>query len=406
VRPADELRPKSIVAAGISPAHTPEHVSAGIRNAIENLSPSLSSLVARGDKVLVKVNMGCSGARSPELRYTSHPAYVEAIIRCLQDCGADVTFGDDVSRAPRHIDRLWKETGMTEVARRTGAKLADFIAAGGREVRGFLLYPRTHFITNLAFEADVIVNAANCRSLADVVMSGAIKNMFGLLLGRRKRQLHALFPDIRDFSRVLVDVFRVVTPAISFLDLTSVIEGQSIAPRVREVGLLLASTDPVALDTVAAHAIGYDELTVWTSIFGQQAGLGTKDMNQIEIRGGWDTFETKRLLHPAPPRMGRGNLYDRATRLLNNSIFRPRPAISSDKCTECGDCVSRCPANAIHATTDSYAIDLAKCADCECCAKVCEAGAVELRFVGVGKVIRTFETILRPQSNRNLPSFD
>lgn len=164
-------------------------MSAAIRNVVEHLSPPLPTLIGRSDKVLVKVNMGCSGVRSPELRYTSHPAYVEAIIGVLQDCGTKVIFGDDVSRDPRHIPRLWSATGMSDVAKRTGARLVDFISAGGREVRGSLLYPRTHFITNLVFEADAIVNAANCRSLSPVVMSGAIKNMFGVVLGRRKRNL-------------------------------------------------------------------------------------------------------------------------------------------------------------------------------------------------------------------------
>ncbi len=334
--------------------------------------------------------MGCTGVRSPEMRYTSHPFYVEAIIECLQDCGARVIFGDDVSRAARYIQGLWASTGMLDVANRTGAKLVDFVSCGGREVRGRLSYPRTHFVSNWVFEADAVVNAANCRSLSDVVMSGAIKNMFGTVLGTRKGQLHGMFPDIGDFSQVLVDIFQVTRTVVSFLDLTSVIEGQGIQPAVQNVGLILGSTDPIALDTVATYAIGYEDLTLWTNVHGQKAGLGCNDINQIWIRGvDWATFPKKRLRHPAPPRVGRGSLYDQLTRFVNHTVLRPRPVINGQKCTGCGDCIQRCPTSAISSSEANVPqIDLAQCAECGCCIKICEAEAVELEFIGLGKTVR------------------
>src|SRR5438552_1443723 len=101
---------KTIVAAARNDFHTQESVSKAIRTVLDHLSPSLHSLVRRGDHVLLKVNMGCAGFRRPEARYTSHPTFVEAIIRSLQDCGARVTFGDDVSRTA-HYKRIWETTG-------------------------------------------------------------------------------------------------------------------------------------------------------------------------------------------------------------------------------------------------------------------------------------------------------
>src|SRR5262245_52706503 len=176
--------------------------------------------------------MGCMGMRDPTERMTSHPLYVEAVTEALIDCGAIVTMGDDVSRA-RVYESIWNTTGMRGVAARTGARLVDFLQAGGSEVRGHLLYPRTHFITNLVFEADVIVNAANCRSHVTVTLSGAIKNMFGVLLGKRKERLHCMFQDVRDFSRAVVDVHSLARPAVSFLDLTTVLEGDGVANAVQ-----------------------------------------------------------------------------------------------------------------------------------------------------------------------------
>jgi len=393
----------AIVGAAPSPSHSYKSTASAVRSIADSIG--LGSIVKRGDSVLLKVNMGCTGFRIPEGRYTSHPSYVAGIIECLKDCGARVMFGDDVSRAKRHVEKLWASTGMSDVAHRTGAQLVDPVAFGGREVRGRLRYPRTHFVTNLLFDVDAVVNAANCRSLSDVVFSGAIKNMFGMVLGTRKARLHGMFPDIRDFSRVIVDVCHIARPAVSFLDLTSVIEGQGLADAIREVGLMLGSADPVAVDTVAAHAIGYEQLTVWTTVYGSAAGLGCNEMDRIDIRGlDWPDFPKKALRYPAPPRTGRGSLYDRLTRSLNHTILRPRPVIVQDRCTGCGDCSDRCPASAIAPLGRTFQVSQRACADCGCCIRVCEHEAVRLEFTRVASSVRRVKAALWWQATQGARS--
>jgi|SRR5579872_161245 len=196
------------------------------------VEPPLNSIVRRGDRVLVKVNMACSGLRAPEDRITTHPLVVQAIIEALKDCGAVVSFGDDVARVGKYCLRLWKTTGMWDVAQRTGARLVDFVAVGGREMRGHLRYPRKYLVTNAYFEADVVINAANCRSHPNIMLSGAVKNMFGLILGTRKALIHQLFwDDPYKFGRAIADIHYTIPSGLSFLDLTSFREGQGVRPR-------------------------------------------------------------------------------------------------------------------------------------------------------------------------------
>src|ERR1700676_2521142 len=133
------MQTRSIVAAARNEAHTPESVAKALSHLLEHLDPPLDAFVKRGVRVLVKVNMGCSKTRNPDERFTTHPVMVEALIRLLQDCGAVVSFGDDIARAGKHYEQIWKVTGMREVAKRTGATLVDFVSAGAREVRGGLL---------------------------------------------------------------------------------------------------------------------------------------------------------------------------------------------------------------------------------------------------------------------------
>ncbi len=52
--------------------------------------------------------------------------------------------------------------------------------------------------------------------------------------------------------------------------------------------------------------------------------------------------------------------------------------IDRDGCTECGECASRCPMEAIVAGTDGYLVDGERCIGCGVCAVACPADALSL----------------------------
>jgi ferredoxin len=142
---------------------------------------------------------------------------------------------------------------------------------------------------------------------------------------------------------------------------------------------------------VAAHAIGYEDFPIWITYYGNKLGLGSNNLAEITIRGAdWTAFEKSRLKYPLISAPAQLSAYDRITAVVNNTVLRPRPIISTTKCTGCGDCESRCPVHCIDRyAAHAYRIDLNNCADCGCCLKVCEVGAVNLEFVGLAKIIRT-----------------
>lgn len=393
------------VAAVRNDNHSLPSLRAAVHKLLDHAVPPIGAIIKRGDRVLLKVNMGCSGMRSPEDRVTTHPALVEAIIELLHDCGALVSFGDDVARVGRYCPTLWKRTGMSDVAQRTGATLIDFVASGGREVRGGLLYPRSYLVTNAYFETDVVINAANCRSHPNIVLSGAIKNMFGCVLGTRKQLMHELFWDNpSSFGRAIADIHQAIPADFSILDLTSVREGEGIPgvrPDIRKVGLLLASTDPVALDSVAAYAIGYEQLPIWTTYHANRMGVGESDVTKIMHSGlQWPQIPRTKLRPPLllPPR--KKSFYEMASNLANHTLLRPRPVITHEVCTRCGECVERCPVHCIEVHQNVFEIKLRDCADCGCCMRLCEENAITLQHVGTARLLRECKDLYRSRVSR------
>lgn len=382
----------SIVAAAQNDDHSQLSVERAVRVLLDNLPQPLPTIVKPGDRVFVKVNMGCSGVRSPADRFTTHPMFAENLIGALQDCGAHVSFGDDVARAGKYVERIWRVTGMLEVARRTGASLVDFTACGAKEVRSHLLYPRTYLISNARLDADVTINVANCRSHGGIVLSGAIKNMFGVVVGKRKALIHHLFRgNVRNFARAISDIHRIVKADLSFLDLTNFNAGIGRGTELRPVGIVLASLDPVAIDTLAAQAVGYDDVKIWPTYWGNRMKIGCSDTKRIEVRGiDWENFEKQSLKLPKlTPESSAGTIYDRITNLANHTILRPRPTINQKKCTGCGDCAGRCPVNCItHTLQGGFRNNVSRCSDCYSCLSVCEEGAVTLEFPGIARKLR------------------
>jgi uncharacterized protein (DUF362 family)/Pyruvate/2-oxoacid:ferredoxin oxidoreductase delta subunit len=379
------------VAVATSTSYSPRSVTRCIRSLLDSLGPAIYGRIRRGDRVFVKINLGCSGAREPEQRLTTHPVLIESLITFLIDCGASVVFGDDVARAGKHVEQIYQKTGMRAVASRTGAQLVDFVSAGAREVRGRLMLPRRYLVTNVYFEADRIINLANCRSHVGITLSGAMKNMFGCVVGLRKAMIHNMFPgQPQRFARAVADVYGVVRPDLSFLDMTTIVEAAGVDPAIRSRGLMLAGTDGVALDTVAAHLIGYDHLPLWVAHYGNKLGLGCNNIENIQITH----IDGQGLMpvHLRPPSIydaaAHIPIWDRLSALANNTILKPRPVINQANCTACGDCIDRCPTRCIHPTSGKVRIELGGCSDCGCCIKLCQEDAVHFQFTGMARVLR------------------
>ena len=191
------------------------------------------------------------------------------------------------------------------------------------------------------------------------------------------------FPNDGLFARMLVDIHRCVKPRLHIMDAIVAMEGNGPgAGTPRQMGFLLFSADPVALDAVFCSLIHVDPETVQTCVQGEAMGLGTWHSDQIELilaMPGENAADSVMSVGDFADVYGVSNfnVIREQTSLLARSLsmlafFSRRPVIDAKKCIHCGICVAHCP---VPGKALSFrdgkghppVYDRKKCIRCYCC---------------------------------------
>jgi uncharacterized protein (DUF362 family)/Pyruvate/2-oxoacid:ferredoxin oxidoreductase delta subunit len=350
--------------------YDPAEVSHKIDMLLDHLG-GLDKYIKPGMNVLLKPNF--LSAKAPERAVTTHPEIVAAVARKVRSLGASVRVGDSPGGAKRGVRRVWENTGMLAMAEREGLELVNFEASG---VVQFRLDGRIYNLARPAVEADFIINLPKLKTHVLTLMTGAIKNMFGLVPGFRKGNYHKQYPKPKDFAQVVVDILSLKPPGLTIMDAVLSMEGDGPSSGTpRWTNLLLGSSDPVAVDAVAAEIIGLNPGKVPTTVIASESGLGIGWPEAVEIVGekladvkiSDFKLTSNRMLELIP-----GFL----VRMIDPLIW-VRPAIREESCTQCHTCVNSCPTGALTNTNKSvprFNYDL--CINCWCCHELCPDKAV------------------------------
>ena len=116
-----------------------------------------------------------------------------------------------------------------------------------------------NFATALS-KADVLVSIAKLKSHQLMAYTGAMKNLFGLVVGLEKAQTHYRFPNKQDFASYLTDLNIAAKPQYAIMDAIVGMEGPG-GPGSGDpikLGFLAASDNILALDWKCASLVGYN----------------------------------------------------------------------------------------------------------------------------------------------------
>ena len=129
-----------------------------------------------------------------------------------------------------------------------------------------------------------IVHLPTVKTHVFTTITGAMKNAFGGLLNRKRHWTHSVIHE------TLVDLLKIqkeIHPGI-FAVTDGTFAGDGPGPRAmrwHEKNLILASSDQVAIDAVAAQVMGFNPMDIKFIRLAHEAGLGSGDIDQIEVVG-------------------------------------------------------------------------------------------------------------------------
>ena len=189
---------------------------------------------------------------------------------------------------------------------------------------------------------------------------------------------------------MLLDLAAFVSPRLSIMDAVLAMEGEGpgAAGTPREVGLLLGSRNPLALDVVAAHIIGLPpELNPILNAAARR-GMAPHCIEDVRLVGA-SVEELGIRDYRLPSVMRNGHGLDHLPPFLRGSLgalmlrgLSLTPTVARSKCVGCGICAKSCPQGAISfvsARKRVAVIDPKKCIRCYCCHELCPESAIDLR---------------------------
>lgn len=248
-----------------------------VRKAVETLG-GMKKFVSNQDIVVIKPNM--SWDRVPEQAATTNPEIVAEVVKMCFEAGAKtVRLFDNTLNEAR---RCYKRSGIQKAAETAGAqvtyinpvKFKDMQIADGEIVKNWEVYTD-------AIEADVLINLPIAKHHSISGVSLGMKNMMGLIGGKRGA-LH------RQFDTKINDINTAFKTKLTILDAYRILlrNGPS-GGNVSDVVLkktVIAGTDRVAVDAYGVTLFDLKPADIEFLTEAGSRGMGRFNLDQLKIQ--------------------------------------------------------------------------------------------------------------------------
>ena len=353
--------------------------------ALLNLMGGMGRFAKQGESIVLKANL-LREAR-PEQAVSTHPSMVAAVASLAKEQGAVPIIADSPGGGYRYtaktLDKIYHTSGMHQAAEQAGIDVNWDTTARPVSYPDGILTKHFDIITPVV-EANGLFNLCKMKTHLFTVMTGAIKNTFGVIPGLSKPGYHAKLQDVQRFAGMLLDLSQYVSARLTIMDAVWAMEGDGPgAGDPRQVGLLIGSENPLALDVVANEIMGLDRKENPIILEAERRTLKPNRLEDIEIIGA----NLAEVIVPdfKPPQLSAGRFgYDRMPWYLRmiepmfKNAFTVRPRVIWHRCIACGTCIEGCPVEAIDFVKEKAFIDDNKCIRCYCCHEMCPEEAIGL----------------------------
>ncbi len=239
----------------------------------------MGTFVSKGQKVLVKPNIGWDVV--PEKGANTNPALIKRIIEHCFRAGAKEVYVFD-NTCDNWI-KCYKNSGIEQAVKDAGAKI---VPGNTESYYQEVTIPNAKKLTStkvheLVLSSDVFINVPILKNHSSARMTGALKNMMGVVWDRgywHRNNLNQCIADYALFPQ---------KPALNVMDAYNVMmrngpRGVSVADLSNMKSLML-STDWVAIDAAGAKMLGKEPGSIEHIALAAGMGIGKMDLSTMNI---------------------------------------------------------------------------------------------------------------------------
>ena len=244
--------------------------------ALEMIGSAVDSVLSERKPILIKPNY--VNAKHPSTGITTDSRVIEGIVKFLREHKVkEIVIGEGGGFETTF--QAFRVAGVDIVAERWGVKLIDLNRDEFVQVNPpNPLSLKQVRVARTAIESTIIsVPKLKPHKIATVTLS--LKNMMGALAskGSMHKGMH--------LSENIADLASILKPSISVIDGIIAGEGHETSGNPVEMNLIIAGTDPVAVDAVGAAVMGIPPTDVKHLLLAEKKGLGTCHLEHITVLG-------------------------------------------------------------------------------------------------------------------------
>jgi len=246
-----------------------------IRTAFSCCFGRMQDAVRPGDKVLLKPNLLLKDLAGSCVN--TNPLFVKAVANIVKDAGGLPFVGDSPAfgtarqvAAGCGLLRLLEKEGVPVVSLKRNRRY-------GRNVR----------ITRSIDDFDSIINLPKLKAHGQMLFTGAVKNLYGMVSGKVKAWRHLTARSSREkFSLMLLGICEQVRPCFTLVDAIDIME--KTGPRngvLKNAGLIFAGINCISIDRVICEVFSVDAQKVPLLYAAQKYGFAGGRLSDIQIAG-------------------------------------------------------------------------------------------------------------------------
>jgi uncharacterized protein (DUF362 family) len=225
------------------------------------------------EKIVIKPNLI---ANQPYPTTTSSKT-VEAIIKNLKKFKKEIIIAEGAGWTDTYA--AYRDQGYQQIAEKYGVKLVDLNIDRVQIVENpKAIILKVHELP-LTLKDAFIVSAAVLKVHSQTGVTLSLKNMLGATIGGHKGRYHR-----RGIHESIVDINMYKAPNLAIIDGREANIKGELGGEIQTFNLMIFSQDPVAADAVGAKILGVNPLSIKHLQLAQEKGLGTADLEKIEIK--------------------------------------------------------------------------------------------------------------------------